>query len=330
MPVSLRGWISEFRENYRENPSRALMQALWCTYLGPWFTLTSRYPFGTNVYDREWDALVILDACRVDALRAVADEYDFLDESRIGSILSVGSGSYEWLVKTFTTDYLSDVRETALVTANGFDRGAFLRQRYAPSVSLPFGWPRDNVVVAEDFKEYVPAWRHGHDDQLGNVPPRYLTDRAIGTARRVDAERYLFHYAQPHTPYMSRAARTGEKLMPVETKPWPALRRGDLSRAEAWDMYLDNLRYVLDDVELLFENLDAERVIISADHGEAFGECRIHGHPTGVPLSVVKRVPWAVTTAADEETYTPEASTERDDEGDPIAAEEHLEALGYR
>jgi hypothetical protein len=228
-------------------------------------------------------------------------------------------------VKTFTTDHLSDVRETALVTANGFDRNAFIKGRYAPSVSMPFGWPRDNVVTAADFKEYVPAWRHGHDDELGNVPPRYLTDHAIETAREVDAERYLFHYAQPHTPYMSRAAHTGDQLTQVETKPWSALRRGNLSRAEAWDMYLKNSRYMLDDVELLLENLDAERVIISSDHGEVFGEGRIHGHPTGVPLPVVKKVPWAVTTATDAETHTPKSEDE-----DTIAVENHLEALGYR
>lgn len=228
-------------------------------------------------------------------------------------------------MKTFTTDHLSDVRETALVTANGFDRNAFIKGRYAPSVSMPFGWLRDNVGTAADFKEYVPAWRHGHDDELGNVPPRYLTDHAIETAREVDAERCLFHYAQPHTPYMSRAAHTGDQLTQVETKPWSALRRGNLSRAEAWDMYLKNLRYMLDDVELLLENLDAERVIISSDHGEVFGEGRIHGHPTGVPLPVVKKVPWAVTTATDAETHTPKSEDE-----DTIAVENHLEALGYR
>jgi hypothetical protein len=31
------------------------------------------------VYDLEWDTLIILDTCRVDALRTVADEYDFLE-----------------------------------------------------------------------------------------------------------------------------------------------------------------------------------------------------------------------------------------------------------
>jgi len=39
-----------------------------------------RMPVGTNIYERDWDALVVLDACRVDILREVADEYEFIDE----------------------------------------------------------------------------------------------------------------------------------------------------------------------------------------------------------------------------------------------------------
>jgi hypothetical protein len=245
----------------------------------------------------------------------------------MGSLISVGSGSYEWLCKTFTTDYLPEIQETAHVTANGFDRDVFLHQRYAPSASMPFGWPQDNVVTADDFKSYVPAWRYGHNEKLGNVPPRYLTDRAIETAREVDADRYVFHYAQPHTPYMSRVAEDGGTPTDVEMDPWPALRRGDLSRAEAWEMYIDNLRYVLDDVELLLENLDAERVVISADHGEAFGEAQIHGHPTGVPLPDVKKVPWAVTSATDTNSYSP--TPENADESTTTDVEDHLSALGY-
>lgn len=33
-----------------------------------------------------------------------------------------------------------------------------------------------------------------------------------------------------------------------------------------------NVRYVLNDVKLLLNNFDAETVVISSDHGDAFGE----------------------------------------------------------
>jgi hypothetical protein len=37
-----------------------------------------------------------------------------------------------------------------------------------------------------------------------------------------------------------------------------------------WEAYLDNLRYVLDNIEELLQNVDG-KVVISADHGELFG-----------------------------------------------------------
>ena len=45
-----------------------------------------------------------------------------------------------------------------------------------------------------------------------------------------------------------------------------------IPRERAWQAYCDDLQYVLNDVSLLLSNLDAERVVISTDHGHATGE----------------------------------------------------------
>lgn len=47
----------------------------------------------TNAFEKEWDVLVVLDACRVDLLNSVADEYEFVEGGR--SIYSVGGTSPE-------------------------------------------------------------------------------------------------------------------------------------------------------------------------------------------------------------------------------------------
>lgn len=52
-----------------------------------------RLRYGKNVYDREWDMLVVLDACRADLLRAVVSDVEFLD--RVETMRSVGSSSSE-------------------------------------------------------------------------------------------------------------------------------------------------------------------------------------------------------------------------------------------
>lgn len=48
---------------------------------------------------------------------------------------------------------------------------------------------------------------------------------------------------------------------------------------------------VLDEVELFLNNINANKVVISSDHGETFGELGFYGHPAGCPHPVVKKVP---------------------------------------
>jgi hypothetical protein len=88
------------------------------------------------------------------------------------------------------------------------------------------------------------------------------------------------------------------------------------------------LEYVLDDVALLLENMDAETVVISADHGNALGEFGFYGHPPHSPLPSVRRVPWVETTATDSGDYEP--TQEADGEvptGEEV--ESRLKDLGY-
>ncbi|WP_312909771.1 hypothetical protein [Natronosalvus caseinilyticus] len=330
--LSIRSWIDRAKRNWQSDKKRAVMEAAYCLYLGPWFTATSRRPIGTNVYDLGWDALIILDACRVDALRYLAPEYDFLDARSIDSIVSVGSGSREWLVKTFNEDHLEDVQETALVSANGFDRDIFMNDRYLPGIAVPFCWPGADPVTEHDFLRYDPVWRDCRDERLDTVPPEATTNRAILAGREADADRLVVHYAQPHTPYIADAATDGgRELTDIERSAWGALKQGSVPNEVVWRMYLNNLRHALDSVGVLLENLDAEKVVLSADHGEAFGEWGIQGHPTGLPHPHVKRVPWATTTATDYESVATDdiASPAANSTEDDGTVEEHLEALGY-
>jgi len=291
-------------------------------YRGPWFTLTSRYPIGTNIYERDWDALLVLDACRVDALEAVADEFDFITD--IGSIWSRGSTSQEWMAQTFTGEWRDEIADTIYLVGNGFAKQTF-EEGGRPILEFnPLSFPAFDVVDAADFKLLKGIW-NAHDDRLGNVPPRYVTDRAIDLGRNESAERLIVHYNQPHTPYLADAIDNDNTPSSLESDPFPPLRCGELSREKAWAMYLDNLRLVLGEVELLLENLNAERVVITADHGEAFGEWGQYGHPNASPLPAVRKVPWAETTASDSHTHTPAEETDET----PIDIEDHLADLGY-
>jgi hypothetical protein len=328
MGISFSGWLSQLSTDLAESHSRkwAATRGAYYAYLGLWHTVTSRYPVGTNVFDRDWDALVVLDACRVDALRAVADDYDFVES--VGSIRSVGSTSHEWAAKTFTTDHREAIRSTGYVTGNGYLHQAAVRDIYPPSGgTAPLGWPKWDVVDADEFAYVDQVWQDGRDERVRTVPPRRMTDRAIEAGRTQDLDRLIVHYMQPHSPYIAEAV-DGERIDTDAVEfvdSIGAMRRGDLDPEVAWDRYLDNLHLVLGEVATLLDNLDAERVVITADHGELFGEYGEYGHPDGLPFSEVRRVPWVETTATDTGAYEP--TVERN--AVETSIEDHLRDLGY-
>ena len=306
MPISFRGWVNETRSDIADGrPLKyTFLKAGLKAYNGISHTVTSRYPIGTNIFEREWDALLVLDACRVDALREVSDEYRYLSD--VGSLLSVGSSSHEWTAKTFTQKYLEQISETAYVSANPFSERSFIFGERPPySETIPFGWPKWNMASADDFAHMDFVTRYGNDYQYNVADANYVTDRAITTVRELSPKKLIVHYFQPHEPYLARALKEGRELTQLEREPFEAFARGEASRDLLWELYLENLRHVLDSIDLLLTNLDLETVVLTADHGELFGEMGAYGHPEGFPHPDLKYVPWAETTATDSGEYYP-------------------------
>lgn len=321
--MSLWDWISNTSDRVRRDGVSGLADSTYQLYRGSWRITGSRLPLGTNVYDRDWDVLVLFDGCRVDLFESVADEYDFVDE--VGSITSVASTSREWLGKTFAEDRADEIAETAYVTANPYTDDILTRGS-APGNRSPFNpenWPTAN---ASDFQRVEEVWRRGWDDDLGTVRPRSVTDRAISVAREEAPDRLIVHYMQPHQPLIGGFDDRSERPSWAEHDCWNALRRGEVSRRDVWEAYRDTLELVLDDVALLRENLDADRLVLSSDHGNALGEWGMYGHPNGFLHSSVKRVPWVTTAATDGRTHEPSTEVH---EGPESSVEDRLSDLGY-
>lgn len=323
MPASLTRWVSRFKEEVAEDPKRGLLHAGYTSYLGFWYTLSSRYPIGRTVYEDDWDLLIVLDACRIDVLQEVRDEYDYLDE--IGRRLSVGSHSREWLAKTFSRVWCDEVGRTAMISGNPHTQAVFHDGEYPPKEIVPFCRPKWDVVHSEDFARLEELWQYNHGKGYG-VPPRPVTDRTIATSREVNPDRLIAHYMQPHIPYLSDVLAEGRELTHEEEKGWKALENDTLSAKEHWKLYRDNLRLVLDDIELLLENVDADQVYLTADHGNVFGEWGAYGHPEGLPHPRVKYVPWVTLSATDYGEYEPEYSLPKQSE---TTVEDRLGDLGY-
>jgi len=270
----------------------------------------------THIFEKDWDVLCILDACRLDLMQDVAPEYGFLGE--VDSIYSVGATSPMWLENTFGPLSDDTLAKTAYVTGNPW------------SGRLNIGL--DSLGVLEE------CWRTTWNDDIGYQPPRPLTNRAINVWReRNDINRLIVHYMQPHVPFVNNPEITRQmgvtEESPDEKPVWNKVRDGEIDRDRVWSAYKENLRFVLDDLNLLRENIDAETLAVSADHGNAMGEFGQAGHEYGTLVQEACEVPWIELECENSGDYTPkEASVNGDNsttsEQEEIVAE-RLSALGY-
>jgi hypothetical protein len=287
--------------------------------------LSSRLPFGTNVFERDWDLLVVLDACRYDALAAMEAEFDFVSD--VGWVASVGSSTREWAANTFTERHREVIGRTAVVCGNGR-----VTETLRAGDAMESGTGRRltswNVVPPEAFLAFDSVPSYAPFDPYGGIlTPDVVTDRAVSVGRTRDPERLVVHYIPPHNPYRANALRENRPLEDHEYRPFDYLRDGG-DRDVAWAAYLDELRWVLGDVRRLLRNVDADRAVVTADHGELFGSLGLYSHPTGVPHPHLRCVPWMETTATDTGRYEPHFG--KPDEGAVDAdTAAQLRHLGY-
>ncbi len=306
----------------RRLPERGLRESAHILY--EWTarqTLTDGFSDET-VYDREWDVLVILDACRVDLFAEVADEYEWLPDGETvdqTAVDSVAGSSSEWMERTFGAADADTLANTAYITGNPFS---------------------SQQLDGEDFALLDETWRYAWDDDAGSIRPEPLVDRAIQVGREDDHDRLIVHLMQPHAPFLghneihagfrpdywgSPDAVRDEDQQGLDV--WHRIRRGELERETVWRAYRENLRIALESVARLRRNIDG-RLVLTADHGNALGEYGVWGHPD-VPVEGIRSVPWVSVEATDRQTSEPTIKPPTDEASDDDI-EARLAALGYR
>ena len=260
-----------------------------------------RFVSGISIWDVDnWDICCILDGCRADSFRW------FYEDS--GEYWSVASTSKYWLRRTFEDRDLSSV---GYISAN------------------PFAADLD-----PDRFGYFHLEPVADVEEIETVAPSTLRDHAVTAWRRreeLGIDRLIIHFMQPHVPFRARP-EWFEEVYGTET--WGShltyrVADGEINHADWVAAYSNNLAWVLGGgVEPLTDLVDAT-IGITADHGNAFGEWGLWGHPKGVAVPAVRKVPW----------HTLEGVQVRDDfvcaklGGRTLTDQEtmeQLEALGYR
>lgn len=276
--------------------------------------------YGTPIWEREWDLLVVLDACRWDLFCEVAPEYEFIP-SQMEWVYSPASMSEEWLEVHTAERFCDELSRTALISGN-------INTHWKPEFRHRWGYIDE-------------VWKHGWDDESGTVSARAVTDAAIDYVRNRqgshDTDRTIVWYFQPHRPFVPVEWSQGFEFGRLtdrdrditQENEFNLYRDGIISRDQLWKGYAANLRYVLDEIELLLRNVATEDVVITSDHANLLGECGVYEHPRDFPHPVLRRVPWVRLSATDDETYIPDYDPGNEDLP-KTEIRDRLEHLGYR
>lgn len=259
------------------------------------------------VAERDWDTLVVLDACRYD-LFAANNPFDVPAER----VNSNASHTSDFLARNFAGDH----PEIVYVTAS-------------PQVANHGG----------EFAHVEHVWQDGWDEATDTVPPETVTDRALEVADRFPNKRLIVHYMQPHYPFIGAAgeelAAQGSFLDGRENREYPSVwERLDAGAADpdrVWDAYEENLQLALPAVEELVGALDG-KTIVTSDHGNLFGKrvsalpIEIYGHPPGIADAELTAVPWVELPFEQRREIDGTETRSAGADGD---VEDRLESLGY-
>lgn len=270
------------------------------------------YPQGHDVFEEDWDNLIILDACRYDALANRMDRLPGHLEKR----RSRGSCSREWVAGNFDRR-LHDVvyLSTNLFYSRLNDEGDIDGELHAfHSVHEEAGW--------ENHGPY-------------GMGPETTTEQAKRLNERYPNKRFIVHYMNPHTPFIGEFGRSfsGPDDTPeaICRSDKPGFTVGRVRKA-----YSENLDIVLEHVSDLMPELKG-KTVISADHGELLGErvgpipVREWGHPKGTYVDTLLDIPWLVIEGDTRKRIVAEPPVEGDgaEQLDPEYVNQRLRDLGY-
>lgn len=243
---------------------------------------------GTNVFDENWDNLIILDACRYDVFSKQVDFDGDLDYR-----ISRGSASKEFVRGNFQESNQYDV---VYCSNNGWYQHLL---------------KETNEVNSEVYRfEFIEGREFRRDSGHARDECQKLSTRALNLYEEHPHKRMIIHYMLPHSPYVDKEGNVILQVnqhAPEEEKKHPntvfELFHKDsddenyFTKDELIQAYESSLRFILNHISDLVDELNG-LTVISADHGELLGE-RLYpfpfigyGHPEGVYMDELVKVPW--------------------------------------
>jgi len=239
-------------------------------------------------------------------------------------------------------------RESLESGTPGFLRENFEDGQFHDTVYVTANAYVNTLLDANQFHKVIPVWKTDWDEELRTVTPEAMGRVARRVIDEYPDKRHVFHFVQPHEPFIGEErvgirdesavrlralgedtpSRSDRKLTAFER-----LDRGELSADEVWSAYRTNLERALPEVRSLLNEIPG-KTVVTADHGEAFGEyatpfpIRVYGHPLGVFIPALTDVPFLEHQNGERRTVVSEPPKEMEST-DMEAANERLRMLGY-
>ncbi len=233
----------------------------------------------TLITDRPWDTLIILDACRYDIFMAYwrprAKSHNL--ESNVPSVTSPASHTKDWVFANFVRNpEKGTLQDAIIVTANPYSSKRFFDMN---------GW---TFPLAGCVDVWVDFWK----TDLKIVKPEMVYLAAMKASER-HAGRLIVHFIQPHFPYLGALDIGNQQIFDDRYAPgiWGRIKTGDIPVDMAMALYLENLVLAMRWAMKLAESSDG-RVVITADHGNLFGEYGLYWHPPKLYAPELVTVPW--------------------------------------
>jgi len=278
--------------------------------------------------ESEWDYCLVLDACRYDVFRDVYDEYlDGTLEKR----QSVGSSTPEWASKTFTGDhdiayfsgnpFINDLG----IPLNELKWGASCEYEWTasdhitnifdvwqthwdddlgtvPPAGIEAAFREESAAVANAdrtvlhyMQPHAPYLSHGSGGKLTQIQKGIkaqgeATDEDGTASKDGGTLAALSDTIRPKIESRLEDSEMAQKAgLWLELDPKELLSNG--TRVAALELYEENLRIALESIADLVDDLDGD-VVVTADHGEAFGEEGVWEHHIETHIPPLVEVPW--------------------------------------
>jgi len=278
--------------------------------------------------EEDWDYLIILDACRYDFFEKVYDDYLKGDlEKR----KSVASSTPEWASKIFTDrhnlTYFSSnpfinsagipLNETEWGSSCGYEwnanehitniidawheawdeeLGTVTPEKMTGLVRERMNEIESDRAIIHYMQPHVPYISNGKGRKNKRVRKSFKEAKEEGIEKAAENKGLVSKISNRIKPKVEEVAEDSEIAMKTGLMLDLDLsaildigRNGARSTLE--DYYEQNLRLVMEEVTDLVEDLDG-KVVITSDHGEAFGEKGVWGHHVETHIPALLEVPW--------------------------------------